>query len=52
MPVHIARTVAANLLRRAGLTRDAVAIDCRLMPAARRDDLLQETDERLIRRAV
>ena len=50
--VHVARAVRTNLLRRTRLAADAVALDLRLLAAARRDDLLQKPDERLRRRRL
>ena len=51
-PLHIARAVGTDLLRGARLARDAVAFDGRFLAAAGGDDLLEEADERLVRRGL
>ena len=51
-PLHIARGIEADLLRRAGLARDAIPLDPRLCTAARCNDLLEEADECAVHRAL
>ena len=48
MAFHVAGAVGAYLLGRARLAGDAVALDGCLLAAAARDDLLEQSDERLI----
>ena len=52
MALHVARTIGADLLGRAGLAGDAVALDGGLLAAAARDDLLEQADERLVGRRL